>query len=519
MAHHSTDITTKSGRPVYFEESSQTVTGFGGVLMFKDVLKKSMFVQDICDLVNQWFPRNSIFYAYRTRDLIMMRLTRLACGLPDFIDGVRFKEDAAVRHAFGQCPSAATESRFYNRIGEGLTAARDIRTGGVPEEFPKGDPDRIGSRFMTQLNMALLKEAICRAPRHNGFVIIDVDSTVIPCYGKQDGIAYCGKQDVAGYYPALFFINGYPAWIQNAPGATDGRHLLRMALNPVLEELIKSGVSPERILIRADAGFNADDLIKAIEDKGCRYILGLGQNKALLSKISEQLLLIPPAPGHPNLPAEIRTRISAHAPKELRLCSDKDDLPLFEHAFRICGHVRNYRARSWSTERRIIYRIEHSAQYNNTDFRFIQTNLTPKESGEFFLLDGVRKCHTNVWECPEDFESAEQAVDLYDGLYSNRGNCELWIREFKESWYGDRMNTLDFFANWFLMFVAFVGMSFLRGWLTAKLGIKGLKMKLTTFREKFLRVPALIKVKAKKLVVAFSDKDYEWWQDLYSLIA
>lgn len=125
----------------------------------------------------------------------------------------------------------------------------------------------------------------------------------------------------------------------------------------------------------------------------------------------------------------------------------------------------------------------------------------------------------NVWECPEDFESAEQAVDLYDGLYSNRGNCELWIREFKESWYGDRMNTLDFFANWFLMFVAFVGMSFLRGWLTAKLGIKGLKMKLTTFREKFLRVPALIKVKAKKLVVAFSDKDYEWRQDLYSLIA
>ena len=62
------------------------------------------------------------------------------------------------------------------------------------------------------------------------------------------------------------------------------------------------------------------------------------------------------------------------------------------------------------------------------------------------------------------------------------------------------MNTLDFFANWFLMFIAFVGMSFLRGWLTAKLGIKGLKMKLTTFREKFLRVPALIKVSSTQVV-------------------
>ena len=77
------------------------------------------------------------------------------------------------------------------------------------------------------------------------------------------------------------------------------------------------------------------------------------------------------------------------------------------------------------------------------------------------------------------------------------------------------MNTLDFFANWFLMFIAFVGMSFLRGWLTAKLGIK---MKLTTFREKFLRVPALIKVSSKQVVVEFSDKDDEWWRDIDSLI-
>ena len=518
MAHHSTDISTKCGRKVLFKKSSKSVTGFSGVLMFKDALKKSTFVQNICDTVNYWFPRDSIFYAYRTRDLIMMRLTRLACGLPDFIDGVQFKEDAAVRHAFGRCPSAATDSRFYNRIGGVCTAVRDQRIHGNPEDLPKGDPNRIGSLFMTRLNTILLKEAISRAPRHNGFVIIDADSTVIPCYGKQDEVAYCGKQGVKGYYPLHVYINGYPAWIQNAPGATDGRHLLRIALEPILQEVIDSGVSPERILIRADAGFNANDLIKQIEDKGCKYILGFGQNKTVLSKVSEQLLQIPPAPGHPNLPSEIRTRISAHAPKELRLCSDKDDLPLFDHPFRICGHVRNYRARSWSMDRTIIYRIDHSAKYDNTDFRFIQTNLTAEECSRFFLFDGVRKCHTNVWDCPEDFESAQRAIDLYDGLYSDRGNCELWIREFKESWSGHRMNTLDFFANWFLMFIAFVGMSFLRGWLTAKLGIKGLKMKLTTFREKFLRVPALIKVSSKQVVVEFSDKDDEWWRDIDSLI-
>ena len=190
MAHHSTDITTKCGRKVRFKKSSKTVTGFAGVLMLKDALKKSTFVQNICSVVNYWFPRDSIFYAYRTRDLMMMRVVRLACGMPDFNDGVQFKEDAAVRHAFGRCPSASTDSRFYNRIGGTCTEARDERVKGDPKDLPKGDPDRIGSLFMNQLNMLLLKEAISRAPRHNGFVIIDADSTVIPCYGKQDDIAY-----------------------------------------------------------------------------------------------------------------------------------------------------------------------------------------------------------------------------------------------------------------------------------------------------------------------------------------
>ena len=158
MAHHSTDITTKCGRKVRFKKSSKTVTGFAGVLMLKDALKKSTFVQNICSVVNYWFPRDSIFYAYRTRDLMMMRVVRLACGMPDFNDGVQFKEDAAVRHAFGRCPSASTDSRFYNRIGGTCTEARDERVKGDPKDLPKGDPDRIGSLFMNQLNMLLLKE-------------------------------------------------------------------------------------------------------------------------------------------------------------------------------------------------------------------------------------------------------------------------------------------------------------------------------------------------------------------------
>ena len=269
--------------------------------------------------------------------------------------------------------------------------------------------------------------------------------------------------------------------------------------------------------MRTDAGFNADDIIQIIEKRGCRYILGLGQTKPLLENLAQQLLEIAPAPGHRDLPSEIRTRISYHAPKELQLCSDKDELPIFKENFRICGHVDSYRARSWTTERTVIYRIEHSVEHNETDFRFIQTNLTCHEC-VLFQLDGVRKCRTLLWNCPETTESAGRAVDLYDGLYCGRGNCELWIREFKESWEGDRMNTSDFFANWYLMFLAFAGMAFLRGWLMSKLGARGWTMRLKTFRQEFLFIPALIKSKARQVEFHVSDRDSKWWSEFDSLI-
>ena len=517
MGKHSTRLRTKNGRIALFKNSPLSVTGIGGAILFRNVLMMSSFIYNIAMITDRWFPRNPLLCVYSTLDLITTRITRLACGFSDFIDGAIFKRDAGVRHAFGNCPSASTECRFYQRLGKGQTGARDIRTNGQAHLLSKGDPLRIGSPFMEQLNEALLNEAIHRAPKKRGFVIIDADSTVIPCYGDKDEKAFCGKQRVNGYYPLMVFINQFPAWIQNAPGATDGRHLLRMCLDKILKAVIDSGVSPDRVLVRTDAGFNADDIIQIIEKRGCRYILGLGQTKPLLENLAQQLLEIAPAPGHRDLPSEIRTRISYHAPKELQLCSDKDELPIFKENFRICGHVDSYRARSWTPEPTVIYRIEHSVEHNETDFRFIQTNLTCHEC-VLFQLDGVRKCRTLLWNCPETTESAGRAVDLYDGLYCGRGNCELWIREFKESWEGDRMNTSDFFANWYLMFLAFAGMAFLRGWLMSKLGARGWTMRLKTFRQEFLFIPALIKSKARQVEFHVSDRDSKWWSEFDSLI-
>lgn len=202
MSKHSTRLRTKNGRIALFKNSPLSVTGIGGAILFRNVLAMSSFIHNIALITDRWFPRDPLLCVYSTLDLIMTRLTRLACGFSDFIDGVLFKRDAGVRHAFGNCPSASTECRFYQRIGKVLTRVRNIRTGWAARSLSKGDPQRIGSPFMEELNEALLNEAIRRAPKKKGFVIIDADSTVIPCYGDKDEKAFCGKQRVNGYYPA-----------------------------------------------------------------------------------------------------------------------------------------------------------------------------------------------------------------------------------------------------------------------------------------------------------------------------
>ena len=122
MAHHSTEITTKCGRKVLFKKSSKSVTGFSGVLMFKDALKKSTFVQNICDTVNYWFPRDSI--AKTAQDILDARDNHPESSFADLYDDLLMEpdlrkahkaNDKAVLEAYG-LKADATESEIVAHL-------------------------------------------------------------------------------------------------------------------------------------------------------------------------------------------------------------------------------------------------------------------------------------------------------------------------------------------------------------------------------------------------------------------
>jgi len=82
----------------------------------------------------------------------------------------------------------------------------------------------------------------------------------------------------------------------------------------------------------------------------------------------------------------------------------------------------NYAAKSWPHERRVITRLEHGEQGNNT--RFVVTNLTGR------------------------------AQQLYEQLYCQRGEAENRIKEAQLDLFGTRASCSRFIANQFRLLLA-----------------------------------------------------------------
>lgn len=120
------------------------------------------------------------------------------------------------------------------------------------------------------------------------------------------------------------------------------------------------------------------------------------------------------------------------------------------------GEVRSYKASSWKQSRSLCYRLEENPEYNEIDLRYVQTNMSAQEIRFWCDSDGVGKRRAKVKNCPDDEATATLAIDLYDGLYCQRAQCEPAIKEFKAVLADTSMNSENFFCNWFRLIIAAV---------------------------------------------------------------
>ncbi len=252
--------------------------------------------------------------------------SRLA-GYDDTNDAERLCVDPAMRHVAGgraierSAASTSLMGRFETEI---LTQSENL---GLLMDLPGVWIDKVHQR-------KLLKQ-----------IILDMDSSVSPTYGNQEGTAYNGYFQCTCYHP-LFCFNQYGdlerALLRNGNvhSADDWRSLLEPIVNRY------RGYDILRFF-RGDAAFADPKMYRYIEAEDYFYAIRLIGNTILHSKIEH-----------------LMTRPVGRPPKK----------PI------ILYHSFRYQAASWDIPRRVVAKIEWYAGELFPKIGFIVTNLRWKSS-------------------------------------------------------------------------------------------------------------------------------------------
>ena len=143
------------------------------------------------------------------------------------------------------------------------------------------------SRFFNRMDEDTLKQfqEISRILRKRIYsiqmpqaVILNLDSTLLAAYGKQEGRAFNFHYQSNGYHPLVCYdgITGDLIKIQLRDGAAYSCTGVTDFLQPILDEYLND-YPTIHLLLRGDSGFATPDLYKQCEENGTSYVIRLKQ--------------------------------------------------------------------------------------------------------------------------------------------------------------------------------------------------------------------------------------------------
>ena len=118
-------------------------------------------------------------------------------------------------------------------------------------------------------------------------VILDLDSTLLDAYGKQEDRAFNFHYQSNDYHPLVCYdgVTGDLIKIQLRDGTQYSCTGVVDLLQPILNEYLND-YPKIRILLRGDSGFATPDRYKQCEENGTSYVIRLKENGILLAKAS-----------------------------------------------------------------------------------------------------------------------------------------------------------------------------------------------------------------------------------------
>ena len=318
---------------------------------------------------------------HEIEELLRQRVFAIAAGYEDGNDAFRLRGDPALKLACGREPvdgddlaSQPTLSRFENGV--------DVR-------------DLV--RMNRRLEDIAVREFVGRYP-NPGRIVIDLDPSVDPTHGEQQGTLFSGYYKTWCYLPVLGFLS-----------CAQGRdhHLFMARLRPGTAKEYRSTIPTIRrivaklreaygkmlyILVRLDSGFCNPLLLHVLDDLEVKYVVGMPTNDRL-KRWSDRM--------QPTV-----RRMARETGNSSRLFYERMYMP---------------KKKSWTKKRRVILKAEalpYLGRKLKDNPRFVVTNLKGRP----------RKVY---------------------GIYCGRGDSENRIKELKRDLAIDRTSCCRFVANQF----------------------------------------------------------------------
>ena len=432
-------------KPVHVAFDAESLSSDGGALLVAQLDQGIGLTRTLIGALDDRRQQGKV--SFTLGELVRQRTYSIALEYEDGIDANKLSHDPMLKLSVGRDPeldpdlaSQSTISRFENAPSarEAVEMSRRL------EEFVIG--------------------RLARRHRKAKVVTLDFDSTVDPTHGGQQLTLFNGFYDTYCYLPLLGFVS-----VDDDPD----QHLFHARLRPGTSRCYRSVIPTlrrtvvelrrkfpkARIQIRMDAGFYHPLVLKALDEMKVVYAVGMAKN-ATLKELSDDLMDIS------------------------RFVAEHNDVT--ETLF---GHDQ-YRAKSWSAERRVVFKAEvlyHAGRKLKDNDRYIITNRSR-----------MRPENVYAWYC-------------------GRGDSENRIKELKYGLAIDRTSCCKFVANQFRVLMtatAFVLFQELRWRLC---NTKAGRSSVSKLRDMLLKVAVRVTTSCRRVLCHFPRQMP--WADVWQIAA
>ena len=243
----------QSNRQIKINFDGGDLSSDAGLLLIKEFISRL----DIERILNRSFKTNdsAVFRYHTDRDNLLQMIYMIMAGYFEDDASDELTKDSVFKAVLEKSALASqpTVSRFFNRMDEDTLKQF--------QEISQILRKRIYSIQMPQA------------------VILDLDSTLLAAYGKQEGRAFNFHYRSNGYHPLVCYdgITGDLIKIQLRDGAAYSCTGVTDFLQPILDEYLND-YPTIHLLLRGDSGFATPDLYKQCEENGTSYVIRLMEN-------------------------------------------------------------------------------------------------------------------------------------------------------------------------------------------------------------------------------------------------